>query len=137
MTSIDLTKVPVGGLLAMTEAWIRRSIGDEPESHITEVIVERGGPAGDRLVVLWELQSWSPVDHTNGLFLTAWSLATGECTEYRVVRQSERKRCDVCGEPLQGDVAEVVRNEDVEQGTDKHLLVHAEPCFDRERMVMA
>ncbi len=46
-------------------------------------------------------------------------------------------RCDVCGEPLYGEIAEVVRNEDIERGgLETHLIVH-ESCYDRERMALA
>ena len=49
----------------------------------------------------------------------------------------EVQRCDVCGEHLDGEIAEVVRNEDIEKpGLETHLIVH-EPCFDRDRMVLA
>jgi hypothetical protein len=52
------------------------------------------------------------------------------------------KPCDACGEPLFGEIAEVVRwNIDAWKWGEsarevRHLLVH-EPCFDRERMVLA
>jgi hypothetical protein len=50
---------------------------------------------------------------------------------------SVQERCDVCGEYLRGEIAEVVRNEDVEKpGLETHLIVH-ESCYDREGMVLA
>jgi len=50
---------------------------------------------------------------------------------------SVQERCDVCGEYLRGEIAEVVRKVEGEfTGDEEHLIVH-ESCYDREGMVLA
>ncbi len=46
------------------------------------------------------------------------------------------ERCEVCGEHLAGEIAEVVMKKDDYDGTEPHLIVH-EPCYDRETMEQA
>lgn len=68
--------------------------------------------------------------------VTAMHARAQEIADERQRVAEANHRCDVCGELLNGECAEVILKVDAECSLARHLTVH-EPCYNRDTMLQA